>query len=53
MERAAVEIADAFERSLADELGADRSRELRAALEHIVERAGAGADLAARRVRIL
>ena len=51
MVRAAVEIADAFEQNLADELGADRARELRTALEHIVERAGG--DPAARRVRIL
>lgn len=51
MVRAAIEIADAFERDLADELGVDRARELRAALEHIVERAGG--DPAARRVRIL
>jgi DNA-binding MarR family transcriptional regulator len=53
MAAAAIAIGEAFERALADELGTARARDLRTALEHVVERAGAGADLAARRVRIL
>ena len=48
---AAIVIGSTYERALARELGADRARALREALEGIVEQAGAAGDLAARRVR--
>ena len=47
----AIGIGARFESALADELGDRRTRELRAGLEHVVERAGAAGELAARRVR--
>ena len=53
MAGAAIAIGEAFERELAHELGTARARDLRTALEHVVDRAGAGADLAAQRVRIV
>jgi hypothetical protein len=53
MAGAAIAIGEAFERELAHELGTARAQDLRTALEHVVERPGAGADLAARRVRIV
>jgi DNA-binding MarR family transcriptional regulator len=53
MASAAIAIGEVFERALASELGSARADELRKALEHIVERAGAGGELAARRVRIV
>src|ERR1700710_2730987 len=48
---AAIEIGTRFEASMASELGVQRVRALRAGLEHVVERAGAAGELAARRVR--
>jgi hypothetical protein len=47
----AIAIGTRFESALAEELDDARVRELRAGLEHIVERAGAAGELAARRVR--
>jgi DNA-binding MarR family transcriptional regulator len=47
----AIEIGGRFESALAAELGEPRTRQLRAGLEHIVERSGAAGELAARRVR--
>ena len=51
MVEAAIEIGGRFESALAAELGESTRAKLRAGLEHIVERSGAAADLAARRVR--
>jgi DNA-binding MarR family transcriptional regulator len=48
---AAIEIGTGFETTLAEELGRVQVRHLRAALEHVVEQAGAAGELAARRVR--
>jgi DNA-binding MarR family transcriptional regulator len=48
---AAIEIGTRFESAVAGELGASQARALRAGLEHVVERAGAAGELAARRVR--
>jgi DNA-binding MarR family transcriptional regulator len=47
----AIGIGARFESQLGAELGAARVAELRGGLEHIVERAGAAGELAARRVR--
>jgi DNA-binding MarR family transcriptional regulator len=51
MVETAIGIGARFESALASELGDDRVRELRADLEHVVGRAGAAGELAARRVR--
>jgi DNA-binding MarR family transcriptional regulator len=48
---AAITIGSTYERALARDLGADRARALREALESIVEQSGAAGALAARRVR--
>jgi DNA-binding MarR family transcriptional regulator len=48
---AAIRIGSTYERALARDLGADRARALREALESIVQQSGAAGDLAARRVR--
>jgi DNA-binding MarR family transcriptional regulator len=51
MVEAAIAIGTEYEQALAAELGTRGARELRTALQCVVERSGAGAELAARRVR--
>ncbi len=51
MVEAAIAIGTEYEQALAAELGVQAARELRTALQCVVERSGAGAELAARRVR--
>lgn len=51
MVEVAIEIGTRFESALAAELGDEPVRDLRTGLEHVVERAGAAGELAARRVR--
>ena len=51
MVAAAIAIGTGYEATLADELGPRQARALRQGLEAMVRRAGAAADLAARRVR--
>lgn len=53
MVTAAIEIGEAYEAELHAVLGAAPARVLRGALEAMVERGEASADLAARRVRVL
>jgi DNA-binding MarR family transcriptional regulator len=53
MVAAAIAIANDYEASLAEQLGARQAEAVRRGLEQIVEGAGAQADLAARRVRSL
>lgn len=51
MVEAAIAIGTRFEATLTHELGEPAVEQLRAGLEHVVERAGATGELAARRVR--